>query len=347
MAGSAFVLGGTGQIGRAISRALAVDGWNVTVGTRGSRPLPEELTELGVRAVHVDRSRDRLAVALSGGVELFVDVVPYERADAEQVLALAGLVGSVVAISTASVYEDDRGRSVDEATNYELIPRFPVPVPESHPTVAPGDATYSTKKVAIEQLLLEGATVPTVVVRPCAVYGVGGTASREWFFVKRALDERPHVILSYEGVSVFHTTAAANLAELVRLAAERRVTGIFNCGDPDPPTVLEISRLVADALGHARNEVLLPGPPPSESVGETPWTTPHAFVLDMTAAETALAYRPVTSYAAAVAEACAYLVAATRGRDWRDALPETARWLDAHGFDYDEEDRFLAELAIR
>lgn len=103
--------------------------------------------------------------------------------------ALAGRIGSAVAISSASVYADERGRTLDEATDLASFPDFPVPIPETQRTVEPSEEAYSTRKVAMERSLIEGPLSATIV-RPCAIHGPGAAWSREWHFVKRALDGR-------------------------------------------------------------------------------------------------------------------------------------------------------------
>jgi nucleoside-diphosphate-sugar epimerase len=331
---SAFILGGTGQIGRAAARRLSEAGWDVTVGSRGEREVPN-----GVRHVKVDRGDTAVLGQAVDGVDLLVDVIPFTSADAEQLLALARRVGALIAISSASVYTDADGRSVDEASGPDDLPRLPVPIPESQPTLAPGDGSYSTGKAAVERTLLERSSVPATVIRPCAVYGPGDRQAREWHFVKRALDGRDVVMLGYDGQSRFHTTSSQNLGELIRCCAERPGTRALNCGDPDPPTLLEISRAVASAMGHEWDELLLPGAP--KGVGRTPWSVPdsHPFVVDMTAAERQVGYRPVTDYRHGVRAACEWLVDATRGRDWREALPSHARYY-GDLFDYAAEDEY-------
>ncbi|MGD0205854.1 MAG: hypothetical protein ABSB57_05410, partial [Dehalococcoidia bacterium] len=77
------------------------------------------------------------------------------------------------------VYADYQGRTLDEARE-RGFPVFPVPIPESQPRTAPGDATYSTRKVAMEDVLLEGARVPLTILRPFAVHGSGCRAPRDW-----------------------------------------------------------------------------------------------------------------------------------------------------------------------
>jgi hypothetical protein len=140
-------------------------------------------------------------------------------------------------------------------------------------------------------------------------------------------------------------TSTLNLAELIRLAAERPASRVLDCGDPDPPTVREIGRLVCATAGHRPVEVLVPGGPPAPTVGASPWSLPRPFVVDMTAAERELGYRPLTSYGEAVAATCSWLEEVTRGRDWRAVLPGLARYPGGEQFDYAAEDAFLAGLS--
>src|SRR5262249_5679746 len=102
--------------------------------------------------VTLDRD-DEGVLAVADGFDLLVDVVPFEADHAEQLLARD--VGAIVAISSASVYADGQGRTLDEATGVDDFPELPVPIPETQRTVNPGDATYSTKKVQLERRLLE------------------------------------------------------------------------------------------------------------------------------------------------------------------------------------------------
>lgn len=328
MARRAFLLGGSGQTGRALIPRLQERGWEVAVASRGARPLPE-----GVEHVRLDRDDDAaLRAALRDGADVVVDFVAFEPEHAEQLLALRDVVGSLVVISSAAVYFPE-----DEA---ELV-RLPVPIREGHPTVRAGRDGYATKKVAIEQALLAQDDLPATVLRPGAIHGPWSTWAREWFFVKRALDRREAIVLAYLGESRFHPTSVHNLAELIWLAAERPGRRVLNAGDPSPPTVLEISRLVAAALEHRWAEVLIDEP--VGVVGETVWSTPHPVVLDMAEAEFELAYRPVTSYERSVPETVEWLVAATKESPWPEVLPHTAEYMSA-SFDYAAEDAFLRAL---
>jgi nucleoside-diphosphate-sugar epimerase len=328
----AVLIGGTGQIGRAAARALATSGSDVVAISR-SGTLPDGLEELGVEAVAADRADDaQLRAALGSGADVVLDTVAYTREHGEQLNALAGLVGSLVVISSASVYADDEGRALDGVSD---SPQMPVPILETQRTAEPGDETYSTRKAELEQTLLEGP-LPSTVMRACAIHGPGAQLPRELYFVKRAHDGRRRVAIAWNGESRFHTTSVPNLAELIRLAAEQPGNRALNAGDPDPPTTLEICEAVGSAMGHEFEPVLL-----SDDAVENPWAAPPEwpFVVSMAAAERELGYAPVTTYPEAVEETCAWLVGELeRGRSWDGTYLEGM-------VDYAAEDAVLESLA--
>jgi len=324
----AVLIGGTGLIGRAAARALAEDGWDVVAVSR-SGTLPEGLAELGVESIAADRADDtQLRAALGSGANVVYDSVAMNREHGEQLNRLDGLVGSLIVISTGSVYADDAGRALDGEGGEP--PVLPVPIPETQRTAEPGDAIYSMQKAELEQTLLEGP-LPATLVRACAIHGPGAKNPRELFFVKRAVDGRRRVALAWRGESRFHTTSVANLAELIRLAAFQPGDRVLNCGDPDPPTTLEICETIGGVLDHEFEPVLL-----ADGAFANPWAVPHPFVVSMEAAELELGYWPVTTYPEAVKETCAWLVGELeRGRSWEGSYIESS-------LDYAAEDEVLA-----
>ncbi len=327
----AVLIGGNGLIGRPAAEALARDGWEVVAVSR-SGVVPDGLEELGVRGVRADRSDDeQLRAAVGEGADVVVDMVAYGREHGVQLNSLPA--GSLIVISSGSVYADDEGRALDGESE---LPHLPFPIPETQRTAEPGDpANYSRGKAALEQEVLAGP-LPATVLRPGAIYGPGAKLPRELFFVQRARDGRRQVALAWRGESRFHTVAADNIAELIRLAAASPADRILNAGDPDPPTTLEICEAVGAALGHEFEPVLLPG----DEFGN-PWGLPPDLpcVFDMTAAARELGYEPAATYPVAVKDACAWLVGELeRARDWKGTYLEEA-------LDYEAEDRAIASLA--
>ncbi|MEV7679827.1 NAD-dependent epimerase/dehydratase family protein [Streptomyces sp. NPDC088341] len=339
--GNAVVIGAAGQTGRVAVQALAEDGWEVTAASlSGGR---DERWPGEVRAVRLDREDGTALSALLGdGADVVVDLVAYGGKHAGQLTGLADRIGSAVVISSGAVYEDGQGRGFDTQDAPDGAPRYPVPIPETQPTVAPGDTTYSTGKVLLErELLAAGETLPVTLLRAGAIHGPYCRSPRELYFVKRLLDGRTRRVLAYGGRSRFHPVHVANLAELIRLAALKPGSRVLNAGDPQAPTVEEIGGAIDTVLGRETETVLLDGPPQG-TVGDHPWAIEHPVIYDMTAAERELGYRPVTGYAESLPETVAWLTGELRGREWTDAFPKMARNYGPDTlFDYAAEDAWL------
>ncbi len=339
MSRRAFILGGTGQIGRAVALDLLAAGWDVTVSHRGIHPLPEKLVEHGVRIAVLDRDNPGdLALALGSGADALIDTTAYDVGHACQLIAVQDSVGNFVVISSSSVYRDTLGRTLDEASQ-NGFPELPDPIPETHPTVDPGPSTYSTRKIAMERHLLDESAAQVTILRPCAIYGLGSRHPREWWFVKRILDRRPAIPLAYGGVSRFHTTSVANIAALTRVVVERPGRRVLNIADPFAPSVADIAACIAQHFEYGDRIVGVDEqsyPPP---VGRTPWSVPRPFVLDCRASLD-LGYSPAATYADAVKPVCDWLVATIGDGDWKDRFPVLANY-PRDLFDYAGEDEFF------
>ena len=336
----AVVIGAGGQIGRPAVHALVRDGWEVTAASRGGTRDPAWPDD--VRTVRLDREDDTALAALIGdGCDLLVDMVAYGARHARQLTALADRVGSAVVVSSVSVYEDDRGRGFDTQDQPDGFPEYPVPLTEKQPTVRPGESTYSTRKAALEhELLAAEGQLPVTVLRPGAVHGPYSPLPRELYFVKRNLDGRRTRVLAYGGESRFHTSGARNIAELIRLAAAAPGTRVLNAGDPQAPTAAEIGRAVDAVMGVEPETVFLDAP--NGQVGASPWSVERPVVVDMTAAERELGYRPVATYAESLPETVEWLKGQLARRNWREAFP---KMFQAYGdlFDYAAENAWLAK----
>jgi nucleoside-diphosphate-sugar epimerase len=352
----AVIIGGTGAIGRAAARRLLATGWSVELTGRDPARMPRDIAAAGGRFVAADtRDGGWLPAAFGPGADLLVDCVCFTAEDAAGLLPLARDTTSTVLISSKAVYVDEAGRH----SNSPVDPDFGGPVREDQPTVAPGYGDYRSAegypagKVAAEQVLLDSG-VPVTVLRPSKIHGPGSRQPREWVFVKRVLDRRPVLFLAHRGAGVDHPTAAANIAALIELAAARPGPRVLNAADPDAPSALEISRVVARHLGHTWDEVLLddqqaapgqltpPQPAPGQpALGRHPWDRRHPFVLDMTAAAR-LGYIPAGDYAATVTAAVDWLVAAAQGGEDAGLVPGPGDEYFAPLLDYRGEDNWLA-----
>lgn len=335
----AFILGGTGQIGRAVAGDLLAAGWNVTVSHRGAHPPPEQLVERGARIAVLDRDNPgSLSRALGTGADALIDTTAYDLGHARQLITVQGSIGSFVVISSSSVYRDNLGRTLDEASQ-NGFPEFPDPIAETQPTVDPGPTTYSTRKIALERHLLDESAAPVTILRPCAIHGLESRLPREWWFVKRILDHRRAIPLAYRGTSRFHTSSVANIAALTRVAVETPGHRVLNIADPSAPSVADIAAFIAQHLDYDGRIVEVDEQIYPPSVGRTPWSVPRPFVLDCQAA-LELGYSPATTYADAAKLVCDWLVATAGDGDWKERFPVLARY-PRDLFDYAVEDEFF------
>jgi nucleoside-diphosphate-sugar epimerase len=356
----AVIIGGTGAIGRATARRLLAAGWSVELTGRDPARMPRGIAAAGGRFIAAGTGdtgtggagtgERRLRTAFGDGADLLVDCACFTAQDATRLLPLARDAASTVLISSKAVYVDAAGHH----SNSPVKPDFGGPVWEDQPTVAPGYGDYRSAegypagKVAAEQVLLDSGA-PVTVLRPSKIHGPGSRQPREWMFVKRILDRRPVLFLAHRGAGVDHPTAAGNIAALIDLAARRPGRRILNAADPDAPSALQMSRVIAHYLGHTWDEVLLDDQRATlgqsalaqSALGRHPWDRPHPIVLDMTAA-TGLGYTPDGDYAATVAAEVDWLIAAARGGADAGLIPGPRDEYFAPLLDYQAEDRWLA-----
>jgi nucleoside-diphosphate-sugar epimerase len=334
----AFIIGGTGQIGRKIAETLLFNGWQLTLTHRGSHPEPVELLRMGAKFAAMDRNENEaIQNALRGGADAVIDTIAYMTEHAEQLIDISGNAGTIAVISSASVYQDYAGRTLDEAGEGGF-PDFPQPIKETQATVPPGPQTYSTLKSALEVTLMEGSKAPVTILRPCAVHGPHSLHPREYWFIRRMLDQRTVIPLAFRGESRFHTSAVENIAALALLCLEKPGMRVFNIADPEALTLAKIGAAIARHLDYKGSFHLVDNDDYPPKIGATPWSVPAPFTLDMSAA-LAFGYRPVTEYEHAVGAMCKWLVELSPN-DWRGVFPGLAGY-PYEQFDYAAEDVFL------
>ncbi|MDQ4094745.1 MAG: NAD-dependent epimerase/dehydratase family protein [Actinomycetota bacterium] len=332
MSRSALIIGGTGLIGRALVPVLQEEGWDLTVVSRNTKPSDPTVH-------HVVLERDEtsgLQKVMSNGYDALIDVVPLTARAGDQLAELHDAVETMVVISSAAVYADAEGKSL---LNSDL-PRS-LPISEEAPVVAPDrdSDNYPGVKVYIEKTVLEQPPANVTILRPGAIYGPGDTASREWHFAKRALDRRPFVIMRAGGHNVFHQVAAENVARIAARAAESPGTRVLNCGDESPRSVRDTSRMIAKVMDHVRDEFSVEEGILPETLGLTPWSTPQPIVLDTSRARS-LGHHERAHPLVLMERTCEWLVEATAGRRWEQALPGAAHHYGTL-FDYDAEDQWF------
>jgi hypothetical protein len=87
MSRHAFIVGGTGQIGRAVAADLLERGWRVTASHRGNRRMPSDLIERGAKIIVSDRETPgELARALSSGADAVIDAIAFRPDHARELI---------------------------------------------------------------------------------------------------------------------------------------------------------------------------------------------------------------------------------------------------------------------
>jgi nucleoside-diphosphate-sugar epimerase len=323
MGGSVTIIG-AGQIGFAAAKVFSEEGWNVRILARSR---PDWLFDAVLFATYLKSEHG------APSADIVLDTIAYDEDDIARYDP--GAVGRLIVVSSASVYCDKDGRTLDEAAQ-NGFPNFLEVITEDQRTVAPGPETYSTRKVRMENAARERFAERATILRPCAIHGPHSRHPREWWFVKRLLDDRTRIPLAYGGRSRFQTTSARSVGDVALLAMQDAIGGTFNVADADAPTVAEIGSAIAACLGKSVEFVPVEGVPDS-GVGHSPWSIPEPMVVSSAKAahHRALSVR----YDKAVDEAVRWL-RDLGPADWRAALPQLAAY-PWNLFDYDAEDRFL------
>lgn len=318
---------GAGQIGYAAAQAVQGSGCEIAVYARSKpswlhsemRFQPYTLGELPAPEA-----------------DIVIDTIAFDEDDVERYDP--GSVGWLVTISSASVYCDSNGRTLDAAAQ-NGFPDFDRPISEKQTTVAPGPETYSTRKVRMENKVVELFGDRASILRPCAIYGPHSRHPREWWFVKRLLDSRTRIPLLFDGKSQFQTTSAGTLGAAASDAADLEISGVINIADHNAPNVREIGETIAELLEEEIEFVPATGDV-EFGVGRTPWSVPKPFVVSGKKHE-ALLREIRQPYRNDAIDAVQWL-RDLNPADWRTAFPQLAAY-PWDLFDYEAEDRFFDE----
>jgi nucleoside-diphosphate-sugar epimerase len=158
-----LIVGGSGHVSGALSRAAVAAGHSVWVVTRGKRPLPPGVTGLVADRQQPGSLESAIAAVAAGrSWDMVADCIAFDAPALEQDLALfRNRAGHLVFISTDFVYDP-------------LLRRFPQPEePACYIESETGASPYGFKKRRAEKVLLESETgsLAWTVLRPCHIYG--------------------------------------------------------------------------------------------------------------------------------------------------------------------------------
>lgn len=234
-----LVLGGTGFIGPHFVAALLAGGHSVTVFNRGKDP---EKVPAGV--VQLIGDRNGQVDALKGhDWDVVIDNSGYTR---RQVLLttelLKGHVRQYIFISSISAYADLAVPGVDE--NYKLAK---VADPNSEDI---GGGNYGGLKALCEQLVEHAYQADATIIRPTYIAGPGDYTDRFTYWPVRVA-RGGEMLAPGSAADPIQFIDVRDLADFVRLCAEKHLPGRFNACDPPRAvtmgSVLETSRRITGA----------------------------------------------------------------------------------------------------
>jgi nucleoside-diphosphate-sugar epimerase len=243
-----LLLGGTGFMGGPTARALLERGHEVTVLSRGRRPIPE-----GAARIVADR-RDPAAVAaaLEGHrFDFTVDFTAYDAPDIQRLLLVPyAALGRFVMISTGQVYlvaEGTKPPYREEDSDRPVIPEPPADSPDH------AGWSYGVGKRRAEGALLGLRSthgVRAVVLRLPIVQGEGDGSLRLWAYLERLLDGGPLVLPDGGTQPVRHLWSGdVTRAVIALLEGPRPPESVYNLSQPEIVTLRELLERVARAAG--------------------------------------------------------------------------------------------------
>ena len=236
-----LILGGSGFVSGAVVAEALQAGYEVTIVTRGQRPIPA-----GVKSLLADRrQRGALEAALPPGnnYDLVVDCIGYLPEDARQDIRLfASRCARLVFISSDFVFEPDKRH-------------FPQPECNCHFLE---DDSYGANKRRCELEFFRAAEhfSQWTILRPCHIYGPG---SKLGCLPKHGRD--PELInrirrgeeLELVGAGKFlqQPIFARDLAKIILCcpAAPLSAAQIYQCAGPDIVESVQYYQIIADLLG--------------------------------------------------------------------------------------------------
>ena len=195
-----LVIGGSGFVGQATVRAFQRHGCDLTVLNRGNMLLP------GVRQLTADRN-DAEALKMALGdlrFDLVVDTVCYTPLQASTLVnAIRGKCGSIIMVSSGTVYEDRPDKPPAETERAGGASTWG----EYSRNKSLAEVAYASAQEYFDQI---------IAVRPPYIFGPGNNLDREKWFWARQLNNIP-VLLPSDGTASGQYIHEDDFAEAMHL----------------------------------------------------------------------------------------------------------------------------------
>ena len=237
-----LLLGGSGFVSGAIARMAVSQGHQVTIVTRGIKPLPS-----GVNALKADRSipgsLEAAVTSSQGDFDLVVDCIGYQASDARQDLALFGKrCRHLVFISSDFVFDPEKRQ---------------FPQPENNPFFLTDDSYGANKRrCELEFFQATESSCRWSILRPCHIYGPGSRLGcfpehgRDPKLIEHLLNGDP-IRLVAAGRFLQQPIFVDDLARLLLSCPYSPCSAgqIYHCAGPDLVESVTYYRIIAELLG--------------------------------------------------------------------------------------------------
>jgi nucleoside-diphosphate-sugar epimerase len=167
----------------------------------------------------------------------------------------AGRVGRFISIGGVPAYRGYMNPELFQPAG------LPVPISEDSPLVAlESEDEKGWRIVRTEEAVFKYHTGATHFRYPY-VYGPYQLVPREWCIVRRIRDQRPHIIIPDDGLSLYTYGFSENLAHAILLAVDNPEIAsgkIYNCGDEVVLTLRQVVEIITEALGYRWEIISMP-----------------------------------------------------------------------------------------
>jgi nucleoside-diphosphate-sugar epimerase len=252
-----LILGGTGFIGRHLTKSLIEAGHEVAVFHRGKTrirfPRP-------VLHIHGDRRRlpESVRAFDSFGAEVVVDLIAFSEADAQAVIRVfTGQANRLVCASSMDVYQaygsflrlevsKPRKRPLSEGS-----PLRTVLFPYRALAKKEGDLLFNYEKILVERAVMKSSELPATVLRLPQVFGPHDKQHRLRAYLKR-MDAGKDIVISeakarWRWTRGYVEDIAVGFASAI---TSRRASGrIYNIGEKEAASEREWIQRIGEAAG--------------------------------------------------------------------------------------------------
>jgi dihydroflavonol-4-reductase len=244
-----LVTGATGYTGQVLTRKLVECGCEVTAIARASSNKTS-LASLSVRWVEGDVFDPRVIAAATEGIEyVFHVAAAYREAKISDETYTKVHVESTKLLAQAVVQQESFKRFVHIST-VGVHGHIDEPPADEEYRFSPGDIYQRTKAEA--ELWIRAYARETglslTVVRPAAIYGPGDKRLLKLF----KMSARRFFPLFGSGRGLYHLIHVDDLTDIFITAAlhPRALHEVFIAGNPEPSSLQDIAKTIADELGN-------------------------------------------------------------------------------------------------